>query len=200
MTYEELEQIAIQLHIGEERKIYTSGDYTLSLLRPTKEYKNYDINRNLQIYLVEKDRKPYRPNHFRLLIDLYTRVREYPNSRNKLLEAFDRIFYGEDPLSLLPLLRDYPYSQALNPLDVELVLAQLFLVEQCVSYNGVSKYDPPSLYLQGWIRQFITENGEIDQVIAQISNRNTPKVGYTKCDDKNRIEFNAAPMPLWYLE
>ena len=71
-----------------------------------------------------------------MLIDLYTRVRECPDSKDTLLEVFDRIFYVEGPLDVMHVLNTYQFTQAINPTDIAVVvLAQLFIAEQNVGFS-----------------------------------------------------------------
>ena len=201
MKYTELEQIIIDLPFDEKKDIYSSNGQTLYVVRPQKlseRFKEYDASKNIQIWLKIDDKKPFKPNHFRLLIDLYTRVRECPDSKDTLLEVFDSIFYGEDPLDVMHMLDTYQFTQAINPTDIAVVLAQLFIAEQNVGFGKKSKYNPRSLYIQGWIRTFINADYEIDQVISGISYNRPPLVGYTKQDDKNHKEYNPDAQPLWY--
>lgn len=201
MKYTELEQIIIDLPFDEKKDIYSSNGQTLYVVRPQKlseRFKEYDASKNIQIWLKIDDKKPFKPNHFRLLIDLYTRVRECPDSKDTLLEVFDRIFYGEDPLDVMHMLDTYQFTQAINPTDIAVVLAQLFIAEQNIGFGKKSKYNPRSLYIQGWIRTFINADYEIDQVISGISYNRPPLVGYTKQDDKNHKEYNPDAQPLWY--
>lgn len=201
MNYTELERIIIDLPFDEEKEIYSNKGQTLYVVRPrelSERFKEYDASKNIQIWLKIDGKKPFKPNHFRLLIDLYTRVRECPESKDILLEVFDRIFYGEDPLKLMHLLDPYTYTQAINPIDIEVVLAQLFIAEQNIGFGKKSKYNPRSLYIQGWIRTFINADYEIDQVISGISYNRPPLVGYTKQDDQNHKEYNPNAKPLWY--
>ena len=199
MIYTELEKIVIELPFEEMTPIYTNGEQTLSIFRPqklSKEFEDYDANKNIQIWLKIGDKKPFKPNHFRL----YTRVREHPESKDTLLYVFDRIFYGDDPLTLVHELDVFNYSQAINPIDIALVLAQLFIAEQNIGFGRKSKYNPRSLYIQGWIRTFINADYEIDQVISGISYNRPPKVKYTKKDDKNHEEYAPDAKPLWYKD
>ncbi|KSV57958.1 hypothetical protein [Acetivibrio ethanolgignens] len=201
MKYTELERIIIDLPFDEKKDIYSSNGQTLYVVRPQKlseRFKEYDASKNIQIWLKINNKKPFKPNHFRLLIDLYTRVRECPDSKDTLLEVFDRIFYGEDPLNVMHMLDTYQFTQAINPTDIAVVLAQLFIAEQNVGFGKKSKYNPRSLYIQGWIRTFINADYEIDQVISGISYNRPPLVGYTKQDDKNHKEYNPDAQPLWY--
>ena len=201
MKYTELEQIIIDLPFDEKKDIYSSNGQTLYVVRPQKlseRFKEYDASKNIQKWLKIDDKKPFKPNHFRLLIDLYTRVRECPDSKDTLLEVFDRIFYGEGPLDVMHMLDTYQFTQAINPTDIAVVLAQLFIAEQNIGFGKKSKYNPRSLYIQGWIRTFINADCEIDQVISGISYNRPPLVGYTKQDDKNHKEYNPDAQPLWY--
>lgn len=202
MIYSELEKIIIDLPFDKEKEIYSNNEQTLYVLRPqklTERFKEYDAKKNIQIWLKIDNKKPFKPNHFRLLVDLYTRVREFPESKNALLEVFDRIFYGEDPLKVIHLLDCYKYTQAINPIDISVVLAQLFIAEQNVGFGKKSRYSPRSLYIQGWIRTFINADYEIDQVISGISYNRPPLVKYTKQDDQNHKDFNPNAKPLWYV-
>lgn len=201
MKYTELEEIINNLPFDEEKIIYSNNGQTLYVVRPSQlssRFKDYDASKNFQIWLKITDKKAFKPNHFRLLIDLYTRVREIPESKDDLLFAFDSIFYGEDPLNIINLLDKYHYTQAINPLDISVVLAQLFIAEQNIGFGKTSKYNPRSLYIQGWIRTFINADYEIDQVISGISYNRPPQVGYTKQDDRNHKAYNPDAKPLWY--
>lgn len=201
MKYEQLEKIIIDLPFEEKKIIYKNDEQTLYIFRPkklTERFSEYDANKNIQIWLEINGKKPFKPNHFRLLIDLYTRVREHPDSKDTLLLVFDKIFYGEDPLDVIHLLDEYKYMQSINPLDITVVLAQLFIAEQNIGFGKRSKYNPRSLYIQGWIRTFINADYEIDQVISGISYNRPPLVRYTKQDDKNHKEYNDKVEPLWY--
>lgn len=202
MKYSDLEKIIIDLPYDKEKEIYSNNGQTLYVIRPKKlseRFKEYDASKNIQIWLRIDGKKPFKPNHFRLLIDLYTRVRECPETKQTLLEVFDRIFYGEDPLDVMHLLDDYKFSQAINPIDIAVVLAQLFIAEQNVGFGKKSKYNPRSLYIQGWIRTFINADYEIDQVISGISYNRPPLIGYTKQDDKKHKDYNPNAKPLWYV-
>ena len=202
MNYRELEKIIIDLPFDKEKEIYSNNEQTLYVVRPQKlseHFKEYDASKNIQIWLKINDKKPFKPNHFRLLIDLYTRVRECPKAKITLLKVFDRIFYGEDPLEVMHMLDNYKFTQAINPIDIAVVLAQLFIAEQNVGFGKKSKYNPRSLYIQGWIRTFINADYEIDQLISGISHNHPPLVGYTKQDDQNHKEFNPNAQPLWYV-
>ena len=131
------------------------------------------------------------PNHLRVFIDLNLRVRSNPDSKKALLLAFDDIFYGKDPLIAIESLSNYHFEHYLNSLPIIASLSQLFIVEQIHGYTSKrdSKYDPPSLFYQGWVRTFIDGPREIDQLSMSASSRQPPSPKYTKMEDKNRKEY-----------
>ena len=75
MKYSDLEKIIKDLPYDEEKEIYSNNGQTLYVIRPKKlseRFKEYDASKNIQIWLRIDGKKPFKPNHFRLLIDLYT--------------------------------------------------------------------------------------------------------------------------------
>lgn len=159
----------------------------------------YITNYNFQIFLKIGDDKPFKPNHLRLLIDLKLRAREIPQSRIELLTAFDKIFYGAEPLKAISPLTHINFTQYINPIDITAVLAQLFIIEQNIGYGNKSTFNPPSLYIHGWIRTFIASDQEIDQIVYRICRNTPPTVKYTCQDNKNHPEYNPNAKLLWYI-
>lgn len=114
MNYDKIFSIVEDLPFDTEEDIYLSKSERIYLLRPSvlsKKYSSYDPKTNIQVWLEEDGKKPFKPNHLRILIDLKLRVREHPELRYELLEAFDRIFYGEDPLVAIKPLQHYAFNQ-----------------------------------------------------------------------------------------
>ena len=201
MTRSELYDIMIDLPFDEMCEMYSNGEQTVFVYRPSQlssRFKDYDVNTNFQIWLQIGNEKPFKPNHLRLLLDLKLRSRELPESKDALLEAFDNIFYGMDPIRAISSTKHIQFTQYINPIEITAVLAQLFIVEQDIGYGSKSKYDPPSLYIQGWIRSFINDNQEIDQIVYRIVRNTPPLVKYTCQDDANHRAYNDNAMPLWY--
>lgn len=130
----------------------------------------------------------------RLLIDLKLRARELPQAREELLVAFDKIFYGEEPLDAIKPLTHIRFTQYINPIDITAILAQLFIIEQDIGYGGKSTFEPPSLYIHGWIRTFIEADQEIDQVVHRICRNTPPAVKYTCQDNKNHPTLDFSPL------
>ena len=90
-----------------------------------------------------------------MLIDLKLHSRELPQYKEKLLVAFDKIFYGDEPLDAIQSFNNIHFTQYINPIDITAVLAQLFIIEQNIGYGNKSTFNPPALYIHGWIRTFI---------------------------------------------
>ncbi len=202
MNYNKMKKIVIELPFDTMTEVYNNGEQAILIYRPkilSARFKNYDVNTNFQIFLKIGDDKPFRPNHLRLLIDLKLRVMELPQARKELLIAFDEIFYGEEPLSAINPLTCFQFTQYINPLDITAMLAQLFIIEQDIGYGSKSTFDPPSLYIHGWIRTFIEADQEIDQIIYRICRNTPPAVKYTCQDNKNHPKYNPDAQLLWYV-
>lgn len=202
MYYEDMFSIVEKLPFDTEAEVFSSDTEIIYLLRPSilpRNFSSYNPETNIQIWLEEAGNRPFKPNHLRILIDLKLRIREHPELRYELLEAFDKIFYGEDPLIAIEPLQQYKFSQHIGSLESTAILAQLFIIEQEYGFNGDSNYNPPSLYIQGWIRYFIDSDYEIDILCRRICGNNTPPVKYTCCDDKNHRKYTPNVKPLWYL-
>ena len=202
MTYDEMKEIVLDLSFDTMTEVYNNGEQAILIYRPStlsERFKNYDVNTNFQIFLRIGDNKPFRPNHLRLLIDLKLRARELSQSKEELLIAFDKIFYGVNPLDAIKPLTHIPFTQYINPIDITAILAQLFIIEQDIGYGGKSTFDPPSLYIQGWIRTFISSEQEIDQIIYRICRNPPPAVKYTCQDNNNHPKYNTNAECLWYI-
>lgn len=201
MTYDKLKEVVLDLPFDTMTEIYNNGEQSLLIYRPSKlsvRFKDYDVNTNFQIFLQIGNEKPFRPNHLRLLLDLKLRSRELPQAKETLLLAFDKIFYGEDPICAIKSASHIRFTQYINPLDITAVLAQLFIIEQDIGYGGKSTFDPPSLYIHGWIRTFIESEQEIDQIVYRICRNTPPAVKYTCQDNKNHSKYNLEAEYLWY--
>lgn len=202
MLYSDLRQIVIDLPMDIMTKIYSDDFYTISLYRPStlsRRFRDYDPSKNVQIFMQIGNDEPFRPNHFRVLVDLNLKVRENPQLKDELLYAFDNIFYGDDPFRCVQKLESY-FSQGLNPLYITAQLAQLFLVEQDIGFGKESKYEPRSLYIMGWIRTFIDAEKELDLILSSICHNNPPSEGYTCQDNQKNNRYNPDAQPLWYKE
>lgn len=194
----------------------------VQLFRPSKlsaRFKDYDVKKNFQIWLKEGERE-FRPNHLRVMIDLNLRVRSRPELKEKLLLAFDNIFYGNDPEKQLEELEKEQYEHfsnllsskeidsikkegfgnSLNSLTVIGVLAQLFIIEQEYVYHKESKFEPPTLFFQGWVREFIDNPKEIDNLCMSVCKGRPPLAKYVKLENKKDKKYVGNLVSLWYLK
>lgn len=207
LTYDKVFKELENLALDKKLLIYDNDEYQIYVFRPSKldkEYKakNYDVNKNLQIWLKRNDNDyEFMPTHLRVLINLKLMVMNQPEIADELSIAFDRIFYKEDPLQVT---KNISISKRyIDDLDVTAVLAQLFLIEQEIGFAGESKYDPKSLWFQGWVRTFLNEPKEIEKVVKSIFGfggaYGAPKEAYTKQDNKKKNKtYNPEAKPLWY--
>ena len=194
-------EIVKNLEFDKKNVVFNEGA-EIFLLRPSKlskKFKDYDVKKNFQIWLKDGERE-FRPNHLRVMIDLNLRVRSRPELKNKLLLAFDSIFYGKDPEIELKELSKEKFAHFLNPLKVIGILVQLFIIEQEHGYHKESKFDPPTLFFQGWIREFIDNPKEIDNLCMSVANRQPSEARYTNLENKKSKKHNPQLEALWYLE
>ncbi|MBW3002484.1 hypothetical protein KY338_04990 [Candidatus Woesearchaeota archaeon] len=203
MKYEDMRKTILNLEFDKKKVICTDIDgVEVYVIRPSvlpKRFKDYDVKKNFQIWIKEKDRE-FRPNHLRVLIDLNLRTRSRPDLKRKLLQAFDNVFYGQDPEAELNKLGEERFEHFLNNIEIILTLAQLFLIEQEINYLKESQFDPGNLFLQGWIREFIDNPKEIDNLCMSVANRQPPKIKYTYKENKKHKKYDKDFKSLWYFE
>ncbi|MBS3112864.1 hypothetical protein J4418_02180 [Candidatus Woesearchaeota archaeon] len=204
MKYNDMFEIIKKLRFDE--KVFLCKDsegVEIYVYRPSKlnkKLKNvYDVNKNFQIWLKEEQRE-FRPNHLRLMIDLNLRTRSKTQLKRELLTIFDNIYYGADPNEEIKLLKTEKFNHYLNSLQIISNLAQLFLIEQDYNYNKESKFEPKTLFFQGWIREFIDSPKEIDNMCMSVCNGQPPKIQYTDKENKKHKKYQEDLVPLWYLK
>lgn len=195
-------KIVRELSFDTRKVVYKEGDTEIWLFRPSKlsaRFKDYDAKKNFQIWLKEGERE-FRPNHMRVLIDLNLRARSNPKLKEKLLLAFDNLYYGKDPEKELLELSQQKFEHFLNSIIVIGILAQLFHIEQEYGYARESKFDPPNLFFQGWIREFIDNPKEIDNLCMSVCHRQSPITKYTIKENKKHKKYTANLNSLWYMK
>lgn len=195
-------KIVKELPFDKRKTVFKEGNEEIYLHRPSKlskRFKDYNVKKNFQIWLKEGKRE-FRPNHLRVFIDLNLRVRSRPDLKKTLLLAFDDIFYGTDPLKKLSKLSKEKFEHSLNNIKTIGVLAQLLVIEQEYCYHKESKFNPPTLFLQGWIREFIDNPKEIDNLCMSVCNRQPPMTLYTNKENKKNKKYAKNLKDLWYLE
>ncbi|MBI4439963.1 hypothetical protein HY638_03245 [Candidatus Woesearchaeota archaeon] len=202
MEKDEMFKLVKELSFDTKKVVYGSKDIEVYIFRPStlsKRFEGYDKNKNFQIWLREGNRE-FRPNHMRVFIDLNLRIRSRPDLKKELLLAFDNIFYGKDPENELMNLSKESFEHYLNHLKVIGVLAQLFIIEQEYGYHKESKFEPPTLFFQGWIREFIDNSKEIDNLCMSVCNGQPALARYVKLENKKDKKHNPNLKPLWYLD
>lgn len=199
MKWDELFNIVKDLEIGHSYKIYEENGFLIKIIIPIRDFKGYDIKKNFQIFIKEGERE-FRPNHLRVFIDLNLRIRCRPDLKEELLIAFDNIFYKNDPIIEIEKLSKEKFEHCLNPITSTAILSQLFIMEQEYNYHKESMFEPPTLFYQGWIRQFLDSTKEIDNLCMSVCRFQPPAVKYTRLDNKRHKAFIYKKPPLWYLE
>jgi len=203
MLKSEMFKIVKELEFDNKKTIFKKENVEIQLYRPSKlsaRFKDYDVKKNFQIWLKEGTRE-FRPNHLRVMIDLNLRTRSRADLKEKLLIAFDNIFYGKDPENELKELSEETFEHYLNDLMVIGVLSQLFIIEQEYGYHRESKFEPPTLFFQGWIREFIDSPKEIDNLCMSVCKGQPPKANYVNLENKKSKKWIIKePTPAWYIK
>jgi len=195
-------EIVKELPFDKKTTVFKEDHVEIQIFRPSvlsAKFKDYDVKKNFQIWLKEGPRE-FRPNHLRVMIDLNLRVRSRQDLKKELLMAFDNIFYGKDPEKELSKLQKDKFEHYLNDLVIIGILAQLFLIEQEYGRHKESNFEPPTLFLQGWIRQFIDSPKEIDNLCMSVCNRQPSLTKYTAKENSKSPKYESKLKPLWYLE
>lgn len=213
MEYSNLLNKIKELEFDTKKTLHSAGNVEIYLIRPNKKYKDYDINKNFQVFLKTQN-KEFRPNHLRVIMDLYLRTLSRPDLKEKILELIDLIFYKKEFSNLLEELKQEKFSNYLNKkLEITIYLLILFIIEQDYNYTGKSFYDPKSTFLIGWIRQVLCDNSkDLDNYIMSICSNQPPKTKYTEKDSKIKKKvknkenisvpnekYEENPEKLWYV-
>lgn len=201
MNYAGMFSLVKKLPFDKEVSVCNAEGIELFLFRPSKlssRFKDYDVKKNFQLWLREGKRR-FRPNHLRVMIDLNLRTRARADLKEKLLTAFDSVFYGEDPAKAIANLKSEEFEHFLNPLLIIATLSQLFIIEQAYGYHKESKFEPRTLFYQGWIREFIDSPKEIDNLCMSVAHGQPPIANYTQRENKKHKSFDSKLRKLWYL-
>jgi hypothetical protein len=166
---------------------------------PLKLKNDYEASKNFQIWLNQKY-LDFKPNHLRVLIDLSLKVRAQPKLKERILLAFDNIFYGHDPIEEISQFQDITFPHFLNSMEIIATLAQLFLIEQELNYTQESHYDPKGLFFQGWVREFIDSPKEIEIMCMSAARGLPPMPKYTNKENKKHKKYVPELGQLWYLK
>lgn len=200
LDYNKTFKIIKNIEIWETKSILKRENFEIYVVRPEKEFKNYDLDKNFQIFLKLPNWREFRPNHLIAMIDLNLRIRSNPEQKENLLNLFDNIFYKKDYSSYLEELSNITFDHFLYEIEIISALYVLFLIEQDYNYpDWKSNYNPKTLFLHWWIRQFIADWKEIDNLVMSVCRWQPPMVKYTCQDDLNHKKYNIDRDKLWYL-
>jgi hypothetical protein len=202
MDYKHAFELVKELEYDKECTVYSEKDIIVFITRPSKlsrKFSDYDSSKNFQIWLQSGSEK-FRPNHLRILIDVNLRSKSRPDLKEELLKAFDSIYYGEDPLHTLQNLQNETFRFYLNDIMTIGILHQLLLIEQAYAYHGESHFDPPNLFLQGWIREFIDGPKELDNMCMSVAHGQPPLARYVSMENKKDKKYVNNLGELWYLQ
>jgi hypothetical protein len=203
MKYDEMVKIISSLNLGEKRSILVDNeDVELYVVRPeivpSKLKNKYEATKNFQICIKQKF-QDFKPNHLRVLIDLSLKVKAQPKLKERMLLAFDNIYYGNDPIKEVEQFKDITFPHFLNSMEIIASLSQLFLIEQDLNYSRESHYDPKGLFFQGWVREFIDSPKEIEIMCVSAARGQPPNTKYTSKENKKSKKHQPDLKPLWYL-
>ena len=133
------------------------------------------------------------------MIDLDLKIRSRPDLQKELLKAFDDIFYGEDPEIVVKRFNGIKFEHELNSLIIIATMMQLFIVEQAINYTSESKFDPPTLFLLGWVRAVLCKYKEIDNLCMSIGRFQPPAPRFTSMENKKHKKYSSNRPELWYF-
>lgn len=204
MKYLDMIEIVKNLDFDKKYSVITDKEGAeVYLLRPavvSSRLKNtYEKGKNFQIWL-QQNYQDFKPNHLRVLIDLSLKARAQPKLKQRMLLAFDNIFYGSDPVEEVEQFKDITFPHFLNSMEIIGTLSQLFLIEQELNYIQDSHYDPKGLFFQGWVREFIDSPKEIEIMCVSAARGQPPLARYTDTENKKSKKYRQNVEQLWYLK
>jgi hypothetical protein len=166
MEMSRLTEELFNLKKGERRIIYTSEDGT----KVTVEHTGRLSQKDFAVGLIIRNKPEFNPTHVRLLIDLYIKRESNLNDFQKLFEAFEKMFQGQDPVKLRNSVRNLNFPMQLDSSETNLYYAQLLMIEQDINYGPdskkPSKCKPPRDYLMRFIRWLASGDSTIDRIIS----------------------------------
>ena len=185
--------------------VYKDEKVEISLFRPSKlpsrmDPEKYNVDKNFQIWLHLEDGRKFKPNHLRVFIDLGLRSKGRPRLKRELCLAFDSIYNGKSPTEAISELQKEDFPLKLNSIAVIAHLVQLMVIEQEFNYLGPSKFEPKTLFFQGWIRAFLDSFKEIDNLCMSAARGQPPLVRYTWMENKKHARYREERPELWYLD
>lgn len=163
------------LHLHERRVMYKLASGIEVTATRTDRISENDFAVGLNI----TGRPEFYPTHVRLLIDLHLKSTSNEKGALKILAALESVYEGDDPLLLVEKVSSLTFPMQLDGPDVNLLYAQLLMIEQDFNYGPgkkASSFDPPRGFLMAFIRWVMSGEDQIDKVItAAVRNYPPPK-------------------------
>lgn len=151
---------------GERKVVYMSSKGIQVTATQTGRFSPRDY----AVGLVIPGRSEFYPTHVRLLFDYYLKRLSDPQQAQKLFNAVETVYKGDDPEELQQDVEGLIFPMQLDEAMVNLVYTQLLMVEQDFNYGPggtrKSSYDPARGYLMSFIRWVASGEDEIDRIIT----------------------------------
>jgi hypothetical protein len=166
MDMQTLKRKLLALNPNEHKIIYTSPLGVRTTVKHTARYSPKDF----AVGIWGPGAAEFYPTHVRLLIDLYIKRSSNSVQAHELYLAFERVFQGGDPDSLLAEVEQLTFSMTFDEPIVNLCYGQLLMIEQDINYGPggtkQSKLNPPREYLMRFIRWTADSSAQIDRIIT----------------------------------
>jgi len=208
MEFHEVEKQIHKLKIGDKKVLYKCSDSSeIYVFRPAEKttwLKNiYDENLNFQIYLQPPGGYVFKPTHMRVLKSLYLNIENSQDCRDRVLLALENIFHGTCPNQCFEGISPVFFHEQLEPIDTDLYLSQLLMVEQEFNWGKYSPkhshFDPPYLFFMGYIRMVLVGEWKLGVILERVKQRKPPLEKFTSQDNKKHEDYNEKKETLWYL-
>jgi len=166
MDMQTLNRELLALNPNEHRTIYTSPLGVRTTVKHTARLSPRDF----AVGIWGPGAAEFYPTHVRLLIGLYIKRSSNSPHARELYLAFERVFQGDDPISLLAAVGQLTFPMTFDEPIVNLCYAQLLMIEQDINYGPggtkQSKLKPPREYLMRFVRWTADSSAEIDRIIT----------------------------------
>ena len=182
MKMKDLKDLILNLEITERKTIYTTSKgeeifvYKPSKPSATLKHADYDPRRNFQIFLKFPNKREFRPNHLRLLLDLHLKRLSDKIKSNYIFSVLEKIYEGDDPVDFADKLKDLDFRMQIDSSVLNIYYGQLFMIEQDINWSyRKTQCDPPRSYLMGYIRMVHSGEKEIDRLLWSATRNPPPK-------------------------
>ncbi|MCD6452841.1 MAG: hypothetical protein J7K77_00885 [Dehalococcoidales bacterium] len=172
---------------SERRVIYTSPNGVQITVTQTGKFSPHDF----AVGLIIPNKTEFYPTHVRLLFDYYLKKVSEPQQAQKLFEAAESVYRGDNPEKLAPDVNTLTFPMQLDEAIVNLVYTQLLMIEQDFNFgpegNKKSKYEPPRGFLMSFIRWIASGKNEIDKIITAAVRNYPPPVCFKDPQGRNYL-------------